>query len=91
MIEGEALHELNTWLFDSQEILAVQIHCHPHDAYHSETDDEYPIVTALGGTSIVVPEFCRNGFFDKNTAVYRLSETGWSRTHAPIGDVVSIV
>jgi hypothetical protein len=91
MIEGEALHELNSWLFNAKETLAVQIHCHPDDAYHSETDDRYPIVTALGGASIVIPEFCRNGLFDANTALYRLSEKGWSRTDALIHDLISVL
>jgi hypothetical protein len=91
MIEGEALHQLNSWLFDAKETLAVQIHCHPDDAYHSETDNQFPIVTALGGASIVIPEFCRNGFFDSNTTLYRLSKSGWSRSDAPIRDLVSVL
>jgi hypothetical protein len=76
-VEGEALHRLNRWLFDHDELLAVQVHAHPADAFHSETDDAYPIVTARGGLSIVAADFCRDGLFTAETAVYRLSESGW--------------
>lgn len=76
-VEGDELYRLNRWFFDTGERLAVQIHAHPTDAYHSATDDAFPIVTALGGLSIVVSNFGRDGLFDSGTVVYRLSVTGW--------------
>mgnify|MGYP005816957595 CR=1 FL=1 len=76
-VDGPELHRLNVWLFEHGEQLGVQVHSHPTDAYHSETDDTYPIVTVRGSLSIVVPEFARAGVRGPGVAVYRLSETGW--------------
>lgn len=76
-VEGPELHRLNVWLYEAGEMLAVQVHAHPTDAYHSETDDTYPIVATLGGLSIVAPDFCRRGLFAEGTAIYRLEPEGW--------------
>jgi hypothetical protein len=77
----EALHALNVWLYQNKQILAVQVHTHPGPAYHSETDDTYPMVTTLGGLSLVVPDFCRDGLSFETVAGYRLTDTGWERLH----------
>ena len=76
-VDGTELHRLNVWLYENGEMLAVQIHAHPDDAYHSETDDTYPIVATVGGVSIVAAEFCRDGLFARSTAIYRLYPDGW--------------
>jgi hypothetical protein len=76
-VEAAELHKLNVWLFERGQQLGIQIHTHPTRAYHSETDDEFPIVTTLGGISIVVPRFCRSGLADPGTMVYRLTAGGW--------------
>ena len=77
-VEGRALHELNASLFDRKEILVAQIHAHPTDAFHSFTDSTYPIVTSIGGLSIVAPYFAEDGLFVKDAATYRLDSKGWS-------------
>jgi hypothetical protein len=76
-VEGDELHRLNVWLFEHCERLAVQVHSHPTEAYHSETDDTYPIVTVRGGLSLVVPDFGRTGLLGKGVAYYRLGLSGW--------------
>jgi hypothetical protein len=81
-VGADALHELNVWLYRNQQVLGVQIHTHPQQAYHSETDDTYPIVTTLGGLSLVVPRFAREGLLSRGLAVYRLSADGWIRQPA---------
>jgi hypothetical protein len=78
-VDGDELHRLNVWLYEAGELLAVQVHAHPDTAYHSETDDTYPIVSTLGGVSIVAAEFCRAGLFAPSTAIYRLQQDGWVR------------
>lgn len=78
-VEGAALHRLNAWLYENGETLAAQIHAHPTDAFHSDTDDTYPIVTALGGLSVVAPDFARRGVITRGTAAYRLTPMGWTR------------
>jgi hypothetical protein len=91
-VAGEELHRLNIWMFDEGEILGVQLHSHPTDAYHSETDDAYPMVTLLGGLSIVVPQFGRGGIEGPGTAAYRLSPEGWCDVGAGgIGRVLEVV
>ncbi len=84
-VGADALHELNVWLYRNRQTLAIQIHTHPQDAYHSDTDDTYPIVTTLGGLSIVVPRFCREGLLCSGIAVYRLAAGGWTRQSAWAG------
>lgn len=86
-VDGDELHRLNVWLYEAGETLAVQVHAHPDAAYHSETDDTYPIVATLGGLSIVAAEFCRAGLFTSSTAIYRLHSDGW--TEHP-GDLVQV-
>jgi hypothetical protein len=76
-IQGDALHKLNAWLYEAGQMLGVQVHAHPTDAFHSSTDDTFPIVTTLGGLSIVAADFCKHGIITKTTAMYRLSREGW--------------
>jgi hypothetical protein len=76
-VDGEALHRLNVWLFENKQELACQIHAHPDEAFHSETDSAFPMVTALGGLSLVAADFCRDGLVSQTTAVFRLSAAGW--------------
>lgn len=47
------------WLRMAREGLAVriQVHTHPGAAYHSATDDAFPMVHSPGFLSLVIPEF----------------------------------
>ena len=78
-VEADELHRLNVWLYENAERLAIQVHSHPTEAFHSDTDDTYPMVTTLGGLSLVVPDFARYGVRGPRTALYRLSSEGWQR------------
>jgi hypothetical protein len=78
-VGGDALHQLNRWLYDNEQSLAVQVHTHPGRAYHSTTDSAYPIVTQTGGLSLVVPDFAFGGVRGPGTALYRLGTRGWRR------------
>ncbi len=82
-VDGDALHQLNSWLYEHREVLAVQVHAHPTNAFHSDTDDTYPIVTATGSISIVAADFCRDGLISDTSAVYRLGENGWDGLDPP--------
>ncbi|MCU0421654.1 MAG: Mov34/MPN/PAD-1 family protein [Bacteroidia bacterium] len=76
----EELHRINVLLYEKQLSLVSQIHTHPGRAYHSETDDAYPILATVGGLSIVVPDFAYGKFELSAWAVYRLKkDTGWTR------------
>ncbi len=80
-VEGKALFDVNRSVHERKEILAAQVHSHPTDAYHSSTDDAYPLVTLLGALSVVVPNFASNAPGDMDLwAWYRLSKRGrWVR------------
>lgn len=89
-VDGAELHRLNVWLFEAGQRLGVQIHSHPTEAYHSDTDDAFPIVTAVGGLSIVVPWFGAEPWFSPETAAYRLeAPRRWSEI--PDGDFRRVV
>ncbi|MDQ3380866.1 MAG: hypothetical protein M3546_11215 [Actinomycetota bacterium] len=86
-VEGDALHDLNKWLYEHRQVLAVQVHAHPRKAFHSDTDDEFPIVTARGGLSIVVADFCRDGLISMRTAYFRLLDGEWQEQTSSILEV----
>lgn len=78
VVDGEELHRLNVWLYQNKLKLGAQIHSHPGEAYHSDTDDAYPIVAEQGAFSLVVPDFGFGAPSLMNWAVYRLSrDAGW--------------
>lgn len=60
-VDGEALFRMNRAFYEQREIAAGQVHTHPTDAYHSDTDDHFPLVTLRGALSLVIPDFARNG------------------------------
>lgn len=76
-VHGDELHMLNRWLYQNNQTLAVQVHSHPANAFHSDTDSTYPIVTQRGGLSIVVPDFAQHGVAGPRVATYRLDDRGW--------------
>lgn len=83
VVEGEALFRVNRTFYEHGLILGGQVHSHPTDAYHSDTDDSYPLMTLIGGLSGVVPDFGDGGRERVNGwAWYRLVGPGqW----APVG------
>jgi hypothetical protein len=89
-VDGAALHKLNVWLYEHGETLGAQVHAHPDDAYHSGTDDTFPIVTMAGGLSLVVPEFCRGGLLS-GSAAFRLDATGWTASDEPAKSLIEVL
>ncbi len=81
-VEADALDQLNRWLYQHGETLGVQVHAHPDGAYHSETDSTYPIVTTLGGLSLVAERFCAGDLLSRGNVAYRLTRRGWKRIPA---------
>lgn len=69
-VDSDELHRVNLWLHEHALTLVAQVHSHPGAAYHSDTDDAYPIVTKLGSLSVVVPDFARRAFRLADIAVY---------------------
>nr|WP_311044081.1 Mov34/MPN/PAD-1 family protein [Rhizobium bangladeshense] len=75
-VDGAELHRLNVWLFDNHLRILAQIHSHPTDAYHSDTDDENALATTAGSLSLVVPDFARGPADLSQAALYRLDRAG---------------
>jgi hypothetical protein len=83
-VGGEELFRINRYLFDTRRQMIAQLHSHPTDAYHSETDDAFPIATVAGAFSLVVPDFAVRPFSLDDCAVYRLVPgEGWLEFPAP--------
>lgn len=88
-VEADELHRINVWLFKNGFSIIAQIHSHPNEAYHSETDNQFPIVATIGGISIVVPRFASDPMDIYNWAVYRLSsQNTWKKQS--INDIETI-
>jgi Prokaryotic homologs of the JAB domain len=77
-IGADTLFAVNRFLTEKRLRLIAQIHSHPTEAYHSKTDDEYAIVTADGGFSLVVPDFATGEASLATYAVYRLRHDKWT-------------
>lgn len=90
-VEGDELHRLNVWLYENKRVLGVQVHSHPMEAYHSDTDDGFPIVTTRGGLSVVVPYFGKRGVRGPGTAIYRLEDGGWRELQPKDGRSLLVV
>ena len=90
-VDGSELHRLNVWLYEAEQVIGVQIHSHPWDSYHSETDDTYPIATLDGSLSIVLPFFGRDGWESRDIAAYRLGQEGWVELAAPLSDLIEVI
>jgi hypothetical protein len=71
-VDGDALFAVNKELYHAGSTLGGQVHSHPTDAFHSETDDHYPLVTLTGALSLVVPYFAVD-------ARKRMTEWAWYR------------
>ncbi len=88
-VGGDALFKVNKELYQRGATLAGQVHSHPGKAYHSDTDDHFPLVTLLGALSLVVPDFAKHGRHEMSEwAWYRLVGVGRWR---PLGSGERIV
>lgn len=89
----DELHRINVWLYQNGMTLVAQLHSHPTDAYHSDTDDAFPIATTEGSLSIVVPNYARQAFSLSGSAVYRLlPKRGWILIPpAEVAELITIV
>lgn len=79
-VDGEELERIGDWLYENELSLIAQIHSHPDEAYHSEADNNYAIITKAGGISIVIPHFGTSDSYFEGSAFYRLyPDTCWAK------------
>ena len=90
-VDGSELHRLNVWLYETEQVIGAQVHSHPSDAYHSETDDTYPIATLAGSLSIVLPFFGRHGWKSDGVVAYRLGHNGWADVTSSLSELIEVI
>ena len=56
-LEDSFINQLWLELAASRSGVRVQVHTHPEEAFHSRTDDGWPIVHTVGFLSLVIPNF----------------------------------
>lgn len=76
-------------LAEAGEGVRVQVHTHPGAAYHSTTDDAFPILTVPGFLSLVIPRFALGPIGFEGAFLARLGEDGCWR-EVPIRDHLEI-
>ncbi|HYD23450.1 MAG TPA: hypothetical protein VEB68_01535 [Croceibacterium sp.] len=61
----------------------VQVHTHPYEAFHSETDDAFPLLFDVGFLSLVIPNFAKGpvGFKDAYLAEIQ-ADGSWAEVPA---------
>jgi hypothetical protein len=74
----------------SSRSVKVQIHSHPAEAFHSKTDDEWPIVSQPGFLSIVVPDFATGAASLDTAWIGRLQVDGTWRELASASEAVMV-
>jgi hypothetical protein len=58
-VQSEWLTSFCLQLAERNEGVRVQVHTHPGEAFHSATDDAYPMVHTPGFLSLVIPRFAK--------------------------------
>ena len=80
------------WFRLGREARAVraQVHTHPGPAFHSATDDRWPIVSQPGFLSVVIPDLARGPIrWDAIWAGYLTGDGGWRS--APVLSLLEVV
>lgn len=78
-IPRSGMSELLSRLSQDRQLVAAQIHTHPHEAFHSAADDRWATVCHVGGLSLVIPRFCRDTTvenFLRNARAFKLDRAG---------------
>lgn len=79
-IDGDALNSLWRRLAANDLRIVVQVHTHPGLAYHSPTDDQFPVIPRAGLLSLVLPDFAKAPFDPATSFLVRLDHDGrWTR------------
>src|SRR4051812_484103 len=65
-VESDWINGFWNDLADREMGVRIQVHTHPFEAFHSQTDDAYPLLWDVGFLSLVIPNFAMGpvGFRD---------------------------
>ena len=63
----------------------VQVHTHPGEAFHSDTDDAFPLIHEAGFLSVVIPDFAKGPVGFSSTYLTEIQSDG-SWCEVPVGE-----
>lgn len=67
----------------------VQVHTHPGEAFHSDTDDAFPLIHEAGFLSLVIPDFAAGPIGFKRAYLTEIQPDGtWKQV--PINERLSV-
>jgi hypothetical protein len=71
------------WLYNERRSVRAQVHTHPGAAFHSSTDDGFPMVQSAGFLSLVIPNYGLGEITLEDAALYELADHGAWRKSDP--------
>ncbi len=89
-VDSAWLNTLWLGLADRNEGVRVQVHSHPGEAFHSPTDDGYPVIHTPGFLSLVIPNFARGDVGFRDAFLAELGADGRFR-QVPISSRLRVV
>ena len=89
-IDDNWLTEFWKRLATTKRSIKAQVHTHPKEAFHSATDDRWPIVSQSGFISIVIPDFAAGEPSLDNAWVGRLQPNGEWRQLASAAQALAV-
>jgi len=89
-LDGPWLTEFWKELTATRSGIRVQIHTHPGRAFHSATDDGWPIIHTAGFLSLVIPRFARGSVDFADAYLAELRDDGtWHEV--PVNERLEVV
>ena len=78
----ESMRKLMGHLKEAKRMIVAQIHSHPAQAFHSETDDNHSVIGHAGALSVVIPYFAKGinseNFTESSAFFYLLRSGEWT-------------
>jgi hypothetical protein len=90
VVDSDWLNALWVRLADTDQGIRVQVHTHQKRAFHSPSDDAFPIIHTPGFLSLVIPNFAM-GSVDFNKAYLTEITTGGSWREVRCEDYLEII
>ena len=94
VVDDSWLTQLWTELAASGDGIRAQVHTHPREAFHSATDDAWPVVHLSGFLSLVIPDFAQGPITLDRSYLAELGDDGHflgvdpgTRLHISVSDV----
>ena len=75
-VDNAWLNKFWVELADSSKGIRVQVHTHPQEAFHSPSDDGFPIIHTTGFLSLVIPNFAMGPIGFKDAYLTEITPSG---------------